>query len=175
MISVLFVEDDSVYKTLPVDCWDEHRDARLYKGDNVVIAHPPCRLWSRMRQFSTAPLEEKQLALLALKIVQKNGGILEHPRGSILWKLPEVNDKGFMISVNQSWWGHPCEKKTILLVCGIKMRDMPAMPLCFDTPQKVIHYTTKRPGRVLPKSQRNRTPVRFAEWLIETAKIIENQ
>ena len=175
MISVLFVEKNSVYKKLPVDCWDADRDARNFAGDDPVICHPPCRLWSKMHRFSTAPSAEKELAIFAANLVRRNGGILEHPAASGLWKVPGITAGAFLLSVNQHWWGHPCEKKTILLISGITMKDVPPVPLNFSCPPKVIAPSKNQvaTGRHLPKSQRNKTPEAFARWLIDLARLIE--
>jgi len=44
----LYVEPNSVYKRLGLDCWDEKRDARTYRGPGPIIAHPPCARWGAM-------------------------------------------------------------------------------------------------------------------------------
>jgi hypothetical protein len=87
MISVLFVQDDSIYKFIRggrLDCWDSARDARNWPGGNAIVAHPPCREFSKMRGFSKAPPGEKELAYMAVRWVQQWGGVLEHPKGSLL-------------------------------------------------------------------------------------------
>lgn len=98
MTAVLFVERNSIYKTFPgLDCYDEDRDARTFPGGMPVIAHPPCRLWGRLRSFSTAPESEKDLARFAVAMVRQWGGVLEHPAHSTLWKdrgLPLPGDGG---------------------------------------------------------------------------------
>jgi hypothetical protein len=125
MVSALYVQKNTIYQSLGIDCWDELRDARLFPGGNPVIAHPPCRLWARMKHLSTAPLEEKELALIAISQVRKNGGVLEHPRTSSLWPTwlpyPGVIDAygGYSICVNQHWWGHRAEKKRCFISLGL--------------------------------------------------------
>jgi hypothetical protein len=64
--SILFVAKNSVYKTLtdsmgqPLDCWDKERDAMKWPGGNPIVAHPPCRLFSKhLRHLSTAPYRGK--------------------------------------------------------------------------------------------------------------------
>jgi hypothetical protein len=87
-VAVLFARSVSVYKTLPgVDVWDEARDARWWPGGGPVVAHPPCRLWAKLRQFAKArdPVMERQLAIDAVRRVQRYGGVLEHPAESTLW------------------------------------------------------------------------------------------
>lgn len=177
MIPVLFVEKNSIYKQLYCDPFDESRDARNYIGTSAIVAHPPCRLWSRMKAFSTAPEEEKELARFAVEVIKRNGGVLEHPAGSSLFKDPCIRGAGILFSVDQHWWGHPCQKKTILLINGITLREIPPVPLCFDTPTKVIDGspTANRRGQYLPVSKRNQTPLEFAKWLIELAQVIESK
>jgi len=54
-VAVLFARADSHYKALPgVDVWDEARDARKWPGGAPLVAHPPCRLWAKLRQFAKA-------------------------------------------------------------------------------------------------------------------------
>ena len=87
MIAVLFARDDSRYKELDgYDVYDIHRDARSYCKKMPVIAHPPCRAWGMLSHMANPREGEKQLAYLALAQVRLNGGILEHPAGSRLWK-----------------------------------------------------------------------------------------
>ena len=80
--------------------------------------------------------DEKQLAYFALAQVRLNGGVLEHPAGSRLWKeapLPMPNEffdefGGFTIEVDQFDFGHVAHKKTKLYICGIKLNDLPKLP-----------------------------------------------
>lgn len=60
-ISVLFTMPGSIYHTIPgADCWGlPERDALEWPGGSPIVAHPPCRLWGRLRAFSTAPRSEK--------------------------------------------------------------------------------------------------------------------
>ena len=87
MIAILFARDDSRYKDFNVyDVYDIHRDARTFCKKMPVIAHPPCRAWGMLSHMANPREGEKQLAYLALAQVRLNGGILEHPAGSRLWK-----------------------------------------------------------------------------------------
>jgi len=87
VIAVLFARDDSRYKELDgYDVYDIHRDARNYCKNYPVVAHPPCRAWGMLSHMANPREGEKQLAYLALAQVRLNGGILEHPAGSRLWK-----------------------------------------------------------------------------------------
>lgn len=177
MVSALFVRKDSVYKDLGIDCWDIERNALLWPGGNPGIFHPPCRKWSRMRGFSNAPDEEKQLGIWAVEQVQRWGGVLEHPAHSGLWAacgLPFNGGidgfGGFITSVNLHWFGFPAEKKTYLYIVGCRIRDVPAYPLSFDAVTKVVacskarHKTGKKE---VPKSMRDKTPIAMATWLTD--------
>jgi hypothetical protein len=87
MIAVLFARDDSRYKELDgYDVYDINKDARTFCKKIPVIAHPPCRAWGMLSHMANPREGEKQLAYLALAQVRLNGGILEHPAGSRLWK-----------------------------------------------------------------------------------------
>ena len=87
MIAILFARDDSRYKDFNVyDVYDINRDARTFCKKMPVIAHPPCRAWGMLSHMANPREGEKQLAYLALAQVRLNGGILEHPAGSRLWK-----------------------------------------------------------------------------------------
>lgn len=137
MIAVLFARDDSRYKELDgYDVYDIHRDARNYCLSYPVLAHPPCRAWGQLSHMANPRPDEKQLAFFALAQVRLNGGVLEHPAGSRLWReanLPlegEFPDEfgGFTIEVDQYDFGHVAHKKTKLYICGIAMRELPQLP-----------------------------------------------
>jgi hypothetical protein len=79
--------------------------------------------------------DEKQLAYFALAQVRLNGGILEHPAGSRLWKeaplpLGDNVDEfgGFTIEIDQFDFGHVAHKNTKLYICGITKDKLPPMP-----------------------------------------------
>jgi hypothetical protein len=177
MISVLFAARNSIYKTIPdLDVWDEDRDALKWPGGNPGIFHPPCRLWSMLRRFSTAPESEKQLALWSVSKVRQNGGILEHPAFSELWKvaaLPSCGRRdrfGFSYGLDQYWFGHPCRKRTWLYICGLTVADLPIHPIRLVSEYRSSFHTKKYFAR--ERSYRSATPMEFANWLIETAKLI---
>lgn len=157
MIPILFCESNSVYKTIPgADVFDAERNALTWKGNSPGVFHPPCRLWSRLRSFSTADLSEKFLGLWAIEMVNTYGGVLEHPSGSSLFKYV---DKKHLISVDQSWFGHPCRKRTYLYIRGISRSDIPPYP-CLGFVSSNVQDN---------KAWRNRTPLAFAQWLMEIA------
>ena len=84
MISVLFARKDSIYKQFNVDVWDIDRDARLWPGGNACICHPPCRAWGKLKAFAKPRNDEKELALISIDFIRRNGGVLEHPAQSSL-------------------------------------------------------------------------------------------
>lgn len=181
-IPVLFTRSDSIYKKLGCDCYDKLRDARNYCGKFAVIAHPPCRSWGRLSHMAKPDPDEHELALFAIDIIQKNGGILEHPRSSKLFPdhlpLPGQIDSfdGFTIYIDQFWYGHKARKRTLLYIVGCKISDLPSIPLRFDAIEYIIgsgknKHAPKRPE--ISKADRERTPEKLALWMIETIQIIE--
>jgi hypothetical protein len=181
LVSVLFVRSDSVYKTLGVDCWDIERDARKWPGGNPIVAHPPCRAWGQLSHMAKPRPDEKELAIFAINMIRQHGGVLEHPRASKLWphmNLPKGDQidefGGFSICVNQSWWGHLAQKKTMLYICGIKRSEMPAVPIRFDRIDFTVTSSIRKnsgrrlKGRLTTKHNEG-TPIEFAKWLIELA------
>ena len=50
-VAALFVDASShgIYpRLLGTQCWGEAQDARIYRGPDPVVAHPPCQLWVNM-------------------------------------------------------------------------------------------------------------------------------
>ncbi len=189
-VAVLFARADSVYKTLAdVEVFDASRDARTYDGPWPVVAHPPCRAWGLLRHFAKPRADERNLARLAVSLVRRFGGVLEHPAGSSLWKdqlLPrpgEARDRygGWTLPIVQHWWGHKAEKATWLYICGVEPSVIPAMPLVLGTASHVIaqHRTLPGGGRVtrghpkwrpeVTKADREHTPPNLAGWLVNLA------
>jgi hypothetical protein len=180
-ITALYVREDSIYKSLGLDCYDIKRDARTWPGGTPVIAHPPCRAWGRLSHMSKPRPDEKQLAIDAIRLIRLYGGVLEHPKGSKLWDamslpMPGVVDEfgGFTLSVNQSWWGHKAEKATFLYICGCRPKELPAHPIKFDAIEYTISSKIKlksgrRVKKEVTKKEREATPEAFAKWLIEVA------
>ncbi len=185
-VAALFCRSDTVYRTISgVDVWDQERDARKWPGGRPVIAHPPCRSWSALSHQSKAPPEEKALAPLAVKFVRENGGVLEHPASSKLWRtvgLPEPGETdewgGWTMAVPQYWWGHRANKPTRLYVVGCKPKDLPPIPLKLGEAPCVV-TTSKRKCETPPSEWRDRlgkaemeaTPEPFAKWLVQVASL----
>lgn len=171
MISVLFIQKNSVYKSFDIDGWDAERDATKWPGGNAIIAHPPCRAWGRYSHKSKHTEEEKEYARWAIQQARKWGGIVEHPVTSKLWnemKLPTGTQKdeygGWTLNIDQFWWGHKCKKNTHLYIIGIDPKQIPEIPMRFENISTNVEKQSKL--------QRERTPYKLAEWLIETAKRI---
>jgi len=187
MVPILFTEHNSSYLRLRTgrsplcDCYDIKRDALMFPGGTAAVYHPPCRLWSRLRQFSTADESEKYLAIWAVRMVRLHSGVLEHPAGSSLWPCcnipkPGTSDEyGFCIEVDQYHWGHPCRKRTWLYICGIspdasvlQYRRIPG------SAKYVINPNRGNAANAIPKEKRNATPIRFAKWLVKICAQINN-
>lgn len=178
-IPVLFTQSRSFYNSYSfTDCYDLARNAINFKGSEAVIAHPPCRLWSRLHKFSTAPKAEKLLAMWAVQKVRVNGGILEHPAGSSLFKKMLIpmdgspdRSGGFIVSIDQHWFGFPARKRTYLYIVGCQRAQIPPFPLRFSA---ITHSISSSPNYLeLPKAQRSETVPLLCEWLFSIQRIIE--
>lgn len=184
LVSVLFVRKDSVYKTLPdVDVWDAERDARLWAGGNPIVVHPPCAQWSRLYKFARHDEDEKQLAIWAVGQVRKWGGVLEHPYKSRLWSalgLPERNarDKweGYTLAMPQFWFGHPAMKASWFYIVGCPPLDLPPISFKLGQPEFTVATSKRNGGRKeMKKSERTRTYLPMAQWLVATARKCESR
>jgi len=178
-VVVLFARSDSIYKTLPgCDVWDIDRDAANYRGNSPVVAHPPCRAWGQLRYFARPLPGEKELAIWAVGIVRANGGVLEHPARSTLWKtaqLPEPGERdewgGWTMAVPQFWWGHRANKSTRLYIVGCEPRAIPTVPLVLGEAPCVIQSRKRQDYRPHTKrAEREATPKDFAIWLVSLAR-----
>lgn len=184
-VAVLFARADSVYKSLPgCDVWDEARNALDWPGGPPIVAHPPCRMWGRLKRAAKGTAEEKYLAIWAVRQIQRYGGVLEHPNGSSLWKelrLPPPNGLpdsfgGWTLRVAQFHWGHRANKSTLLYIVGCAPADLPVKPKKPGRAAFVItnnHRTPKGSPEFRPevsRPEREATPPLFAEWLVEVAR-----
>ena len=189
MVPVLFARRDSIYKTFRLcDVWDEDRDARNYRGNCPVIAHPPCRGWGRLRALANPLPHEKDLALFAVEAVRRCGGVLEHPAGSTLWDAADLprpgaldDFGGYTLPIDQYDFGHRAKKSTWLYIVGLPKSDLPDIPIVLGKATHIIGS----PGRRLDgtrlykgdlgwrpevtKKEREATPLAFALWLIFVA------
>ncbi len=199
-VAVLFARADSVYKTLPgTDVWDEERDACKWQGGAPVVAHPPCARWGRYwggapkQRPRLKKGDDGGLFELALQRVREYGGVIEHPEASHAWRafglnLPPrsggwVNADflgGWTCCIEQGHWGHAARKATWLYAFG--MASPPALPWGpapgdFVRQGEGFHTAAERARAIktgacqrLSKNDRERTPILFAELLLELAR-----
>lgn len=192
MIAILFVADNSVYKTLPdVDCYDRDRNACNYDGPYSVVAHPPCQLWGAMAAVNYArwggehnrPGNDAGLFQFALSTVRQFNGVLEHPAKTKAWStygLTQPHGLGWQKCVSGGWvcevwqsaYGHKANKATWLYYHGT---NRPA-ELQWDRPrgshQVGFHDQRGKANNkpTLSKKEANATPLEFALTLINLAK-----
>jgi hypothetical protein len=176
MTIVLFTKENSIYEQLGCECYGKERNALTYTGDKPVIAHPPCRAWGTMKHWAKPEIGEKELALWAFDLVNKNGGILEHPLRSELWKTVNTST-GHLFPINQLDFGHVCTKPTMLYISGLQtLSSLPTIPLTFKQPTHKIQSMKSEFGRKLKwanKNQREGTPEKLAQWMIDIINLIE--
>lgn len=188
-VAALYVDPRGPYPKLVEHWWDEARDARTYAGPWPVVAHPPCGPWGNLRHLSKAPECIKELGLLAVEQVRKWGGVLEQPAGSKLWGaagLPMTSvdhEYDWSLEVEQVAWGHVARKKTWLYFYGVPRSLVVPSIRRGGTPTHWVsggRNQLRKNGRagggcvpdgikVCSAQQRRRTPVAFAEWLLELA------
>lgn len=184
-IAALYIDPRGPYPRMQgVDCWDEQRDARLYAGPWPVIAHPPCGPWGAFAHLCTE--QDASCGPAAVGAVRAFGGVMEHPKGSRLWRhcalpLPgEFPDQhgGSSYFCNQVHWGHPCSKPTILYTVGISheaffrdYRDHGGVPTHDMMGSRGRNASADRGGLIeASQEKRRRTPPAFAEWLVALAR-----
>ncbi len=187
-VAVLFARGDSNYKKIAgCDVFDKDRDAMTYQGGKPVIAHPPCRGWGRLRGLANPEPGELRLAVFALDQVRDFGGVLEHPKDSLLWNFcepPGRIDKfgGWLFPINQFDFGHRATKKTFLYIVGCKPKKIPEFPLLLGEATHVCGAGGRRrdgsrlkkgnPGwrPEITKAEREHTPPMLCDWLVELAR-----
>jgi hypothetical protein len=185
-VAVLCARIDSIYKTMPTcDVYDEARDARTFAGGLPVIAHPPCRLWGRLYKLARSenPEAERAFGVWCAGQVRTNGGVLEHPAHSKLWKaagLPKPGERdefgGWTLAIPQFWFGHKAEKNTWFYIVGIDPSSIPPITLKLGEPTHVVSSTIQRRGEPgyrpsLKKKAREATPPAMAQWLVDLASM----
>ena len=176
----LYVCPRGPYPKILAEWYDETRDARTFTGQAPVVAHPPCGPWGRLYHLCTK--QDASAGPHAVRVVQANGGVLEHPADSKLWDacgLPRPGERtdrygGFTVCVKQVSWGHPCEKKTWLYfvrvdrsVLWANMRRGGVASHCVTR----CRLTGKRERalKFASKDQRTHTPEAFARFLVDVA------
>ena len=178
LVAILFARRDSIYKSLPgCDVWDVERNALKWPGGCPVVAHPPCRVWGRLRHFARPEQGEKDLAVWSVEQVRKWGGVLEHPDKSTLWQaanLPAPGQRdahGFTLLLPQWWFGHRAEKRTLFYIVGLAPDALPEIPFRLGEPDFVIQSRKRHGHRPhVSKAERELTPLQMAKWLCEVAR-----
>lgn len=161
-IAVLGVCASSSYFDLVVPgadlvLFDKEKDMLNFDFDMPVICHPPCAQWSRLKHFSIPNSEDKALAFWCKLAVEKCGGILEHPHGSSFMRCHVGYGK--CISVNQSWFGFPARKPTLLFPVKVQLNSF---PLNFDS--------VNPKAMQMHSSVRSRSTLAFNRWLVESVR-----
>jgi len=190
LVAILFVESDSIYKTLPgCDCYDARRDAFTYQGAFPVVAHPPCQLWGAMAAVNYSrwggehnlPGNDSGMFKFALDAVRRCGGVLEHPAKTLAWRKHGLTpptgtgwqrciDGGWVCEVWQSAYGHRANKATWLYCVGTPIvgrwdRPIGTHQVGFqDQRGKAANKPT------MPKREANATPPEFAAWMVDMAR-----
>lgn len=191
--TALFCRRDSDYKTRQHwDVYDADRNALTYDGDGPVVCHPPCRFWGQLSHIAGRGGnmtqdqidDEKFLAVWSVKKVREQGGILEHPSASRLFKyLPETGQidiyGGFVVDVDQYDFGHVAHKKTKLYIVGVLPENLPQLPPKDDT----VHLCEKGKRRSIAgnvegtvrctQKQREYTPDGLIDWFEKVLDRIE--
>lgn len=175
-VSVLCCSKTSYYKTLPgVDAFDINRNASTFKGNNPIVAHPPCRSWSAKMSHFAKPLPgERDLAHFCISKLKTNGGVLEHPAYSKLFSVgsipkPGEGRKGDLISIEvwQSWFGYVIPKKTWL--CFSKI-DLNKIILPFSLISQGGHGSR---FDNMSQKQRSHSLPGFADFLVNSARAVQ--
>jgi hypothetical protein len=186
-VVALYVDPRGPYPGLLEEWYDETRDARTYAGPWPVVAHPPCGPWGALRHMvvPNRARREQDAALgpIAIQQVQRWGGVLEQPKGSKLFAHCGVDPRE-CFTVEQVQWGHVARKATWLYVVGVDRARVTEMIYPWTRVQRTpTHWVSggrkqsrKGTGGVVPvgikvcsAQQRRRTPLAFAQWLIELA------
>lgn len=182
-VAALFVRSDSVYWSMPgVDCFDVERNALTWSGGCPVVAHPPCRLWSRLAPFAKCGDShvERYFGVFAARMVRLWGGVLEHPARSWLFcaaglPSPGVVDEfgGFTVPVTLYDFGARVRKPTWVYVCRPTVKVVP--PLRLGEASHTVGWSSRARitgGRYRPgcsKRENEATPPPMAQWLVEIA------
>ncbi len=158
-IAALYIDPRGPYPSISgVDAWDENRDATGYEGPAPIVAHPPCGPWGRLRW--SCKYQRRDLAPIAVRQLLQWGGVLEHPA--------------------QVWWGHPCRKRSWLLLRGVSAaRATMLLPPRVGSPIAQIGCSRRHPlspgQRHATPMERRLTPKRFAEWLVALASEVSRE
>ena len=185
-VAVLYVDPGGPYPKLVRDWYDERRNADAYAGPLPVVAHPPCKLWVNFAALNykrwggdhNRPGNDGGRFMRALATVRRFGGVLEHPAGIRAWPRygltapeggsgwAETSPGEWVCEVWQSAYGHRARKRTWLFYCG-NVAPLEARWERAPGTHQVGWFDRVKP--TLGKREASRTPVAFAEWLLEVA------
>ena len=197
-VAILCASRKTAYREIPdLEIYDEVRDARTFTGEMPVIAHPPCRRWTKFgmamtkARFTRTGIEtpqdeidaERELGLWCARQVVKEGGILEQPEGSKLFAAAGLPLPGamqsrdsFSLKVWQKWWGYPVKKATWLYFRQIPMTaiEIPFV-LWNPAPREMWHWYNQGKGSGQANAHtRSMTVPSLAEWLVHLARKTES-
>lgn len=174
-VSVLCVGRSTVYRQFPnVETFDKVRDVWSCQSRRPIVAHPPCRFWSRWNLRASATgkqmLNEFLIGMECVRLCRLNGGVLEQPAFSRLWAcagIPRPSAKSsrsyeWSIEIDQAEYGHHCSERTWLMLCGITPDQITWQGFQLANPRR-------RTLSSLTPGQRSATPPRLARWLVELA------
>lgn len=196
VIAALFVQEGGCYYGLDdVDPWPESRDARLYRGTNPVVAHPPCARWCRLAGLVEARYGHRKgddggCFASALENVRRCGGVLEHPAYSDAWvafRLPEPSRGGgwqrglcggWSCHVEQGNYGHKARKATWLYSYGVATHRLRWGKSADSTAAVSLGFKDSWSRRLrgevqqMSKRQCSATPIEFRDLLLEMARSV---
>lgn len=174
-VAALYVDGRGIYSRMPdVDVWDEARDARLYDGNDPVVAHPPCQTWgafARSRMTKRPLGDDDGCFASALANVRRCGGVLEHPAESSAWAahgLARPHSRGWHSAgfcggwtcrVEQGHYGHRARKATWLYAHSVELPSLTWGPSQWTC-------TCENMGL----AERIHTPPAFADLLLSIAR-----
>jgi hypothetical protein len=184
VIAALFVQRGGCYWDLPgVDPWDEARDARLYDGDDSVIAHPKCSTWCQLAYINQKRYGHRVgdggCFASALANVRRVGGVLEHPARSYAWPAfgllsptpggwtRSLHDDAWVCEVSQAAYGHRARKLTWLYYVGDAIP--PSLDWRRPAPTAQISFCANHGDSPLPrlsKREASATPIPFRDLML---------
>jgi hypothetical protein len=186
-VAALFVDPAGPYPALGADCWTKDRDARIYVGNDPVVAHPPCQLWVNFAALNykryggehNRPGNDGGCFASALANVRRCGGVLEHPAYSNAWKafgllapegagwrIANTSTREWVCEVWQSAYGHKARKRTWLLYVGRPPYDLRWQREAGT--HQCGWFDRIKP--TLAKREASRTPIEFAQELLDLAR-----
>jgi hypothetical protein len=160
MITILCADEKSNYfKFDELEIYTKKENAYNFNGSNKIIAHPPCQQWSRLKHFATKNDLDKQLAIFCYEKILLNGGILEHPLHSSLWKYLGIKPT---VNIQMNWFNLPVKKMT-----GLYFNKCQPLEIPFNLDAISHSISNSKNYKELPKSRRSETTIELAQWLID--------